>query len=325
MYDKRNLKCWLAISVFLVTIQCVTASGGNQASNPDPCDGEMIDGHLLNEDTYAILEFTAGLGAVEHTGYFSDDYSKVASRHPDANLGQPPYPPWPNRYYVGLATVPNPTPSLVRGTTYYWTVDEGDADGHTYPGDIWEFTILGFYAFDPSPPNEAVFVPTDVLLTWLPGYFAPDRSPQHDIYMGTDWDAVNDARYDILNPPPEFVATRFDPNFQCSGLELDTKFFWRIDEVHGRMPPPIGGGEYYTGDVWEFTTGAPQIFVDIGLRVYDRTSVITIACEQGAATSALRIVKNGVVYGIVLADPSDTNASGIRIGTSSGVKALRKL
>ncbi len=65
--------------------------------------------------------------------------------------------------------------------------------------------------------------------------------------------------------------------------------------------------------------------IDIGLRVYDGTETISIACEpEGTLTSPLRIAKNGVTYGIVLVDPSDTNASGIRIQTSSGVKALRK-
>jgi hypothetical protein len=38
-----------------------------------------------------------------------------------------------------------------------------------------------------------------------------------------------------------------------------------------------------------------------------------------------RLAENSVTYGIVLVDPSDTNASGIRIGTNSGLKALRKL
>jgi hypothetical protein len=65
--------------------------------------------------------------------------------------------------------------------------------------------------------------------------------------------------------------------------------------------------------------------IDIGLRVYDGSATIKIACEKGDANSPLRIAKNGVVYGIVLVDPSDAHASGIRIQTISGVKALRKL
>ncbi len=74
-------------------------------------------------------------------------------------------------------------------------------------------------------------------------------------------------------------------------------------------------------DEFQVTLG----FIDIGLRVYDGTSAITIACEpQGTLTSPLRISKNGQTYGIALVDPSDPMASKIRIQTSSGIKALRK-
>ena len=66
--------------------------------------------------------------------------------------------------------------------------------------------------------------------------------------------------------------------------------------------------------------------IDIGLRVYDGTAIISIACEPaGTLTSPLRIRKNEVTYGIVLVDPSDPNASKLKIQTSSGVKALREL
>jgi len=66
-------------------------------------------------------------------------------------------------------------------------------------------------------------------------------------------------------------------------------------------------------------------YIDIGLRVYDGTAIISIACEPaGTLTSPLRIAKNGIIYGIVLVDPSDPDATGIRVQTSAGVKALRK-
>jgi hypothetical protein len=65
--------------------------------------------------------------------------------------------------------------------------------------------------------------------------------------------------------------------------------------------------------------------IDIGLRVYDGTATIRIACEpEGTLTSPLRIAKNGTIYGIVLVAPSDPHASRMRIQTSSGVRALRK-
>jgi hypothetical protein len=65
--------------------------------------------------------------------------------------------------------------------------------------------------------------------------------------------------------------------------------------------------------------------IDIGLRVYDGTEIVTIACElEGTLTSPLRIAKNSVVYGIVLVEPSDPAASKLKIQTSSGIRALRK-
>ena len=66
--------------------------------------------------------------------------------------------------------------------------------------------------------------------------------------------------------------------------------------------------------------------IDIGLRLYDGTEIVRIACEpEGTLTSPLRIAKNGLVYGIILVEPSDPAASKLRIQTSSGIKALRKL
>jgi subtilisin family serine protease len=69
----------------------------------------------------------------------------------------------------------------------------------------------------------------------------------------------------------------------------------------------------------------PVAYIDIGLRFYDGTNIVSIACEsEEILTSPLRIAKNGVIYGIVLVDLSDPHASKIKIKTNSGVKALRK-
>lgn len=65
--------------------------------------------------------------------------------------------------------------------------------------------------------------------------------------------------------------------------------------------------------------------VDIGLRAYDGTGIIKIACEPaGILTSPLRTHKNGITYAIVLVDSADSRASKIRIKTNSGIKALVK-
>jgi len=67
-------------------------------------------------------------------------------------------------------------------------------------------------------------------------------------------------------------------------------------------------------------------YVDIGLRVYNGSEIIQVACEpSGTLTSPLRVRKDTTTYGIVLVDTTDSNASKIRIETSSGIKAIAKL
>ena len=225
---------------------------------PDfPADGTVIDGIVFGaEDEYVwtSLIFIPGATAVEHKGYFNEDYSKVASRHQDANLGSPPYAHvegWEYTFFAGHFAVPPADETLVRGTKYYWTVDSNDALGNTFYGDVWEFTILDFKATLPDPPNEATLVETDVLLSWRSGFDVNE----HDIYMGTSWEDVNNARYDMFNLPPEFVATRTEPNIAVTSLALNTTYYWRVDQVVRRWK---GGIFFLTeinkGDVWCFTT-----------------------------------------------------------------------
>jgi hypothetical protein len=228
---------------------------------PDfPAAGTVIDGVVMFADLFegfiwTNLIFFPGPTAVEHTGYFSEDYSKVESRHQDANLGSPPYasiPGWEYTFFAGHPLVPPADYTLVRDTRYYWTVDAEDALGNTFAGDIWEFTILEFYASEPNPPNEATLVETDVLLSWQPGYDLTDYGPfQHEVYMGTDRTAVENAY--ITHNPPEFLGIATEPNIPVTSLELNTTYYWRVDEFHGwRIPPSVF--ELYKGPVWQFTT-----------------------------------------------------------------------
>ncbi|MHC4500966.1 MAG: LamG-like jellyroll fold domain-containing protein, partial [Planctomycetota bacterium] len=210
------------------------------------------------------LDFAPGATAVSFIGYFSEDYAKVAGRAQDANLGPRPFPTssTPNRYYAGLplGTLPYQD-TLERGTLYHWTVDSADAFGNSFPGDIWEFAIQGFYAFAPDPPNEATLIQSDVLLSWREGA----QVNEHDVYMGTSWENVNDANYNPVVQPPEFITTTIEPNYMATGLPSDTKVYWRIDEVYGRFQPPIGGGMYYKGPVWCFTTMPEFVITDPNL------------------------------------------------------------
>ncbi|MHC4643080.1 MAG: LamG domain-containing protein, partial [Planctomycetota bacterium] len=220
-----------------------------------PLDGDMIEGDVdsTSGNIWTKLIFIPGPTSVVYRGYFNEDYSKVASRHADADLGPPPYPSPPYTYwfFVG-APIPPATQSLVRGTKYYWTVDSNDALGNTFAGDVWEFYLQDFKAGCPNPPNEAVLISVTPLLSWCPGFGVDE----YDIYIGTSWEDVNGPGYDPDLPyPVEFRGTTTEPYYQVvDPLPYNTKIYWRVDGVVGRGPPFFIPTDFYKGDVWCFTT-----------------------------------------------------------------------
>ncbi|MHC4735726.1 MAG: right-handed parallel beta-helix repeat-containing protein [Planctomycetota bacterium] len=296
------------------------ASNGPYASNPDPADGAEIPGLPYPDPpawpthTWTMLIFNPGSTAVKHTAYFSEDYSKVYSRHQDANLGEPPYPYplWDNVYFVGNPEVDPAIDSLVRDTTYYWCVDETDGNNVVWQGPVWSFYVQSYYATNPDPPNEAINIDPDVLLSWQEGYDVGI----HDVYLGTNWQDVNNANgFEVTGI---FQGRTFEPSWPCSGLPTDTKIYWRVDEVHGIMFE----GPIYKGDVWSFTTAPQRIFVDIdaagaddGTSWADAYNYLQDALIE--ADSALKPVEIRVAEGIYTPDSSsaDPNGSGDRMAT----------
>jgi len=99
-------------------------------------------------------------------------------------------------------------------------------------------------ATDPSPETEAIDVPRDVVLGWVPGEFAA----AHDVYLGTVFDDVNNASR--ANPLGVLVSEgQADASYdQESVLAFGQTYFWRIDEVNGAPDNTI-----FKGEVWSFT------------------------------------------------------------------------
>ncbi len=116
--------------VFLLAIECVTASGDNKASNPSPADGAS------HGDTWANLTWSAGDTAVSHDVYFGDNFADVDAGTGDTFQGNQTE----TFFVVGIPGFPYPY-GLVAGTTYYWRIDEFDAVT-THKGDVWRFTTM---------------------------------------------------------------------------------------------------------------------------------------------------------------------------------------
>jgi len=190
------------------------------AYNPDPADGA----ESVGPDNVTV-SWTPGFGAKLHTVYFGDNFDEVSN----ATVGAP----------SGTATY-NPG-ALEREKVYYWRVDEFDAVG-TYKGDVWSFTTPGAVG-NPQPSYDATDVQMNAILSWT----AADSAASHELYFGTDKDAVRNAD----TGAPEYKgsvalgAESYDPGL----LEADTAYYWRVDEVDGQ-------GNTSKGPVWIFTTGA---------------------------------------------------------------------
>jgi hypothetical protein len=193
------------------------------AYSPDPADGaEFVDPN-------ATFTWTGGFGAKLHHVYIGNSFDDVN----DAVGGAP----------QGTTTFAPGT--LESEKVYYWRVDEFDAFD-TFKGDVWSFTTLGA-AGNPQPANGAADVQMIATLSWTPA----DNAASHELYFGTDKDAVNNA----TTASPEYIgpkalgAESYDPG----KLAWNAAYHWRVDEVYP--------AETVKGLVWSFTT-ADFILVD---------------------------------------------------------------
>jgi hypothetical protein len=187
---------------------------------PDPADG--AESVVLN----VRLNWTAGFGAKLHYVVFDEDFEDVNSTPMGIPQGTTSYSPG----------------DLELAKTYYWRVDEFDGAG-THRGEIWSFTTEGAVS-GPNPANGAEDVSPTQVITWNAGAVAAS----HEVYFGTDADAVKNA----TKSSPEYKGPKAlgEESYDPGKLLLNTAYYWRIDEVNGTNPDSP-----WAGNVWSFTTG----------------------------------------------------------------------
>ncbi|MHC4120443.1 MAG: PA14 domain-containing protein [Planctomycetota bacterium] len=228
---KIGIKMWSneEVSFDDLTLSYDGPAGNLRATNPTPADGVLI------EDTWATLNWVAAVSAVSHDLYMADNFDDVNDRAAAAFQGSRPS----ASVLVGFAGFPIPD-GLVPGATYYWAVDEVEADGATkHKGAVWSFSIQSKSAYDPNPSDGEQYVAPDVTLGWTPGYGAK----LHTVYIGDSFEDVNNA----TGGTPMAGAT-----FAPATLELDKTYYWRVDESDPPNPA-------VKGEVWSFTTTLPEL------------------------------------------------------------------
>jgi hypothetical protein len=207
-----------------------------KAYNPDPSDGKT--GVLT-----PVLQWKAGDTATFHDVYFGTDQAAVAAANKSDTTGI-----YRGRQVLGY-TFYYHAAGFTPGTTYYWRIDEVEADGTTiHTGKVWSFTAAPLTAYNPNPADGAKWVAADAELSWSAGATAS----KHDVYFGTDQTAVANGTGGTLKSPQQTAKT-----YGPGTLALDTTYYWRIDEFDL-------SGTKYPGKVWSFAT----ISASAGIRGY---------------------------------------------------------
>ncbi|MHC4739837.1 MAG: hypothetical protein ACYS9Y_13105, partial [Planctomycetota bacterium] len=184
--------------------------GGNppgQASNPSPADS------ATDVSITADLSWTAGSDTTSHDVYFGTSS--------------------PGTFQGNQTATTFDTGTMANDTTYYWRIDEVNAEGTT-TGNVWGFTTIVSApgaASSPSPADSATDVSNTAILSWTAGSGATSR----DVYFGT-------------SSPGDFQGNQTDTTFDPGTLSYDITYYWRIDEINA-----VGTT---TGNVWSFTTEA---------------------------------------------------------------------
>ncbi|MBN1804454.1 MAG: hypothetical protein JW837_04325 [Sedimentisphaerales bacterium] len=194
-----------------------------KATEPAPAD------KAVHQDTWANLGWTPGETAASHDVYFGENFADVDDGAEGTFLGNQASP----FVIVGFPGFAVPD-GLVLGQTYYWRVDEVEADGTTkYKGDVWSFTVPPKTAYNPDPRDTEKFVSVDADLTWSPGWGARF----HTVYFGDNFDDVNNA-----TGGTQQTLLGYNPGT----LEMGKTYYWRVDEFDIVTT--------HKGDVWSFTT-----------------------------------------------------------------------
>ncbi|MBP8304492.1 MAG: discoidin domain-containing protein [Phycisphaerae bacterium] len=159
----------------------------------------------------------------------------------------------------GSTTMVNNRISYV-GATFYHYVGRGADEPPFFKGRLDDFTIfnrvlsqaelvklqlggaLGLdFASKPSPADQKTDVLRDVTLSWTAGMSAAT----HDVYFGTDPEAVKGAG---PGSPLQVSLGQAGTTWDVGRLEFGRTYSWRVDEVDASPSHAV-----FAGDVWSFT------------------------------------------------------------------------
>jgi len=190
-----------------------------KAYNPQPADG-------ATGVTVPLLQWTKGDTALFHSVYLG-----TSPELTEANrvVNQQPF----GMYYHVAGFVP--------GTTYYWRVDEIEANKTTiHTGKVWSFTAMPLIPYAPAPADGCVNAAQAPVLSWLPG----QGTIKYHVYFGDSSAAVQEGA--SATDRGTMTATKLPAGL----LRAGTTYYWRVDGLDAT-------DKIRAGNVWSFTTADP--------------------------------------------------------------------
>jgi len=200
--------------------------------------GDIIIADILPKDEWYHLAFTFDGETRELKGYY--DGEMKASKICEA--GRAIYPA-PSDLRLG---------NTGAGGAYTGALDEVAVWDHVMDEDEILAAMDGHLgganpnAARPEPEDGALYESNWANLRWKAGGFAVS----HDVYIGTNFDDVNDGAEDTFvgSTGGVFQVVGF-PGFPFpDGLQPGTTYYWRVDEVND-----ANAASPWKGDVWSFS------------------------------------------------------------------------
>ena len=106
------------------------------------------------------------------------------------------------------------------------------------------FLHIPVFAREPQPTPGAADLSPEAVLSWRAGR----EAAQHDVYVGTDEQAVIDGTASI--------ATVFEPSYDAI-LDLNQTYYWKVVEVNEVEDPTA-----WDGDIWTFSVAESMVVDD---------------------------------------------------------------
>jgi len=292
------------------------------ASGPSPKDGALI------LHTWVNLIWTPGAFAVTHDVYFGENFDDVHAGTGGTFQGNQPS----TYFVVGLPGHPY-SEGLAADTTYYWSIDEVEADGVTkHRGKVWSFFVPSGTA------ATVVLIPKDGDWAWSINALQPGDIGQLEAgrYLGGKTITVSGTPdKPIIIRGAGYLESIFDGESGNRALRLDNCSNLIIENITVTNPSPIGidGRENYSSlarsrlpesDPGYSTLAEGMLITGGGSRITIRCSYFVDIATRGIIVGTGGVDDLTVEHNIFIRVSDDTSGGDVSAGSSATRMTVRE-